>query len=104
MQFSSLVCESRISGETSVQLGLKDSVSPHYRFILFFDLFRQEGWRLENENPSDPNSPLIFKGVVFNEMKGAFVSHQFLITWSFICSDTTFFNVPTKLLILILYV
>lgn len=35
---------------------------------------RQEGWRLENEDPTDNNSPLMFKGVVFNEMKGAFVS------------------------------
>ncbi|CAL8277109.1 unnamed protein product [Lota lota] len=34
--------------------------------------FRQEGWRLENEDPQDPSSPLVFKGVVFNEMKGAF--------------------------------
>lgn len=39
-----------------------------------FCFSRQEGWRLENENPTDPNSPLVFKGVVFNEMKGAFVS------------------------------
>lgn len=37
-------------------------------------LCRQEGWRLEHENPRDPQTPLIFKGVVFNEMKGAFVS------------------------------
>lgn len=35
---------------------------------------RQEGWRLENEHPTDPSSTLMFKGVVFNEMKGAFVS------------------------------
>ena len=35
---------------------------------------RQEGWRLEPEDLSDPNSPIIFKGVVFNEMKGAMVS------------------------------
>lgn len=48
-------------------------------FILDFDLFRQEGWRLENENPSDADTPLIFKGVVFNEMKGAFVSHPFVL-------------------------
>uniref|UniRef100_A0A3B5MT50 Pitrilysin metalloproteinase 1 n=1 Tax=Xiphophorus couchianus TaxID=32473 RepID=A0A3B5MT50_9TELE len=34
--------------------------------------FRQEGWRLENEDPTNPSSPLVFKGVVFNEMKGAF--------------------------------
>lgn len=36
--------------------------------------FWQEGWRLEHENPSDPKTALVFKGVVFNEMKGAFVS------------------------------
>lgn len=33
--------------------------------------FRQEGWRLEPEDLTNPDSPLIFKGVVFNEMKGA---------------------------------
>ncbi|ELW71643.1 Presequence protease, mitochondrial [Tupaia chinensis] len=38
--------------------------------------FWQEGWRLEHENPSDPNTPFIFKGVVFNEMKGAFVNNE----------------------------
>ncbi|XP_065809369.1 presequence protease, mitochondrial-like [Labrus bergylta] len=38
--------------------------------------FWQEGWRLENENPTDPNSPLVFKGVVFNEMKGAFSDNE----------------------------
>jgi Zn-dependent M16 (insulinase) family peptidase len=35
------------------------------------DSFMQEGIRLEFENPSDPQSGLRFKGVVFNEMKGA---------------------------------
>jgi len=34
--------------------------------------FLQEGWRLEHENPSDRTSPITFKGVVYNEMKGAF--------------------------------
>ncbi|KAI8852167.1 Metalloenzyme, LuxS/M16 peptidase-like protein, partial [Chytridium lagenaria] len=34
--------------------------------------FRQEGWRLEHENPKDPSTPIIFKGVVYNEMKGVF--------------------------------
>jgi Zn-dependent M16 (insulinase) family peptidase len=34
-------------------------------------IFQQEGWHYELENPDDP---LIFKGVVFNEMKGAFSS------------------------------
>lgn len=33
--------------------------------------FKQEGHRLEFESPSDPASPLQFKGVVYNEMKGA---------------------------------
>ncbi|KNC81627.1 hypothetical protein SARC_06065 [Sphaeroforma arctica JP610] len=33
--------------------------------------FLQEGWRLENENPNDKSTDLQFKGVVFNEMKGA---------------------------------
>ncbi|KAI8324367.1 hypothetical protein GQ54DRAFT_256547 [Martensiomyces pterosporus] len=34
--------------------------------------FRQEGWRLERTDPSDPTSSWQMKGVVFNEMKGAF--------------------------------
>uniref|UniRef100_A0A8C7V4E3 Pitrilysin metalloproteinase 1 n=1 Tax=Oncorhynchus mykiss TaxID=8022 RepID=A0A8C7V4E3_ONCMY len=38
--------------------------------------FWQEGWRLENEKPTDPTSPLVFKGVVFNEMKGAFSDNE----------------------------
>lgn len=38
--------------------------------------FMQEGWRLENENPHDINSKLIIKGVVFNEMKGAFSENE----------------------------
>ena len=33
--------------------------------------FAQEGHRVEFEEPEDPNSELVFKGVVFNEMKGA---------------------------------
>uniref|UniRef100_A0A3B3SHI6 Pitrilysin metalloproteinase 1 n=1 Tax=Paramormyrops kingsleyae TaxID=1676925 RepID=A0A3B3SHI6_9TELE len=40
--------------------------------------FWQEGWRLESENPTDPDSPLVFKGVVFNEMKGAFAHSESL--------------------------
>ena len=36
---------------------------------------RQEGWRLEHEKTNDPNSPIVLKGVVFNEMKGVFVSN-----------------------------
>lgn len=38
--------------------------------------FCQEGWRLEHEDPKDPSSPLTFKGVVYNEMKGVFSSSQ----------------------------
>lgn len=33
--------------------------------------FKQEGWRLEHSNVADPKSGIIFKGVVYNEMKGA---------------------------------
>ena len=36
--------------------------------------FAQEGHRVEFETPDDPNTPLVFKGVVFNEMKGAMSS------------------------------
>ena len=32
--------------------------------------FLQEGWRLEQSNLDDVNSPIAVKGVVFNEMKG----------------------------------
>ncbi len=43
--------------------------------------FKQEGHRLEFENPSDPTSPLAFKGVVYNEMKGVMVMVAFLFTF-----------------------
>jgi Zn-dependent M16 (insulinase) family peptidase len=36
--------------------------------------FAQEGHRFEFANPDDPDSPLVYKGVVFNEMKGAMSS------------------------------
>ena len=36
--------------------------------------FAQEGHRLEFENPSDRDSDLTYKGVVYNEMKGAMSS------------------------------
>jgi presequence protease len=42
------------------------------QFMIF--LFSQEGWRLEHENPQDPQSPIVLKGIVYNEMKGVFVS------------------------------
>ncbi len=38
--------------------------------------FLQEGHRLEFLNPEDPNSPLLFKGIVFNEMKGAMATGE----------------------------
>ncbi|XP_037946631.1 presequence protease, mitochondrial [Teleopsis dalmanni] len=34
--------------------------------------FLQEGWRLEHSNIHDKNSDYVIKGVVYNEMKGAF--------------------------------
>jgi len=36
--------------------------------------FSQEGHRVEFETPDDTDTPLVFKGVVFNEMKGAMSS------------------------------
>lgn len=36
--------------------------------------FLQEGHRLEFTNPNNPSTPLMFKGIVFNEMKGSFSS------------------------------
>ncbi|MGN7611513.1 insulinase family protein [Magnetococcales bacterium HHB-1] len=36
--------------------------------------FAQEGWRVEFSETENPNSPLLYKGVVFNEMKGAMSS------------------------------
>lgn len=42
--------------------------------------FYQEGWRLENEDVHDINSPLTFKGVVYNEMKGQ-VSNASYLFW-----------------------
>ncbi|WP_111495847.1 insulinase family protein [Marinobacter bohaiensis] len=33
--------------------------------------FSQEGHRLEFEDPDDPSTPLVHRGVVYNEMKGA---------------------------------
>ena len=38
------------------------------------DSFKQEGIRFEFEDPADPQTPLRYKGVVFNEMKGALAS------------------------------
>jgi presequence protease len=40
------------------------------------DSFKQEGIRFEFEDPADPKSGLRYKGIVFNEMKGALASPQ----------------------------
>ncbi len=42
--------------------------------------FAQEGHRVEFADPQDPNSDLVFKGVVFNEMKGA-MSSPISVLW-----------------------
>jgi Zn-dependent M16 (insulinase) family peptidase len=59
-------------------LNLKDfyNLVDVYLDAVFFpliseDTFRQEGWHYELE---DKNAPLVYKGVVFNEMKGVFQS------------------------------
>ncbi len=41
--------------------------------------FRQEGHRLEFTDPDEPDSPLMFKGVVYNEMKGAMADPSSLL-------------------------
>src|SRR5260370_229790 len=40
------------------------------------DSFKQEGIRFEFEDPKDPNSGLRYKGVVFNELRGASATRQ----------------------------
>ncbi|MDQ6877145.1 MAG: insulinase family protein [Candidatus Dormibacteraeota bacterium] len=44
--------------------------------LLSEDAFKQEGIRFEFEDPADPSTGLRYKGVVFNEMKGALASPQ----------------------------
>ena len=46
-----------------------------FLYNYFHDSLRQEGWRLEHTQAKDPATPIIFKGVVYNEMKGVFVSN-----------------------------
>ncbi|KAI8441289.1 hypothetical protein MSG28_014924 [Choristoneura fumiferana] len=46
--------------------------------------FLQEGWRLEHTNLEDKTSELAFKGVVYNEMKGAFSETNSLFGQKFI--------------------
>ena len=43
--------------------------------------FDQEGWRLEQKNITDPESNIVFKGVVYNEMKGQ-ISNANYYFWS----------------------
>lgn len=56
-----------------------DNLLSVYLDCVFFPLldpldFAQEGWRAEFDAPADPDSALVFKGVVYNEMKGAMSS------------------------------
>jgi presequence protease len=46
--------------------------------------FAQEGHRVEFEEPENPDSDLVFKGVVFNEMKGAMSSISSVL-WGKLC-------------------
>ncbi len=52
-----------------------DNLLSVYMDAVFFPLlneldFAQEGHRLEPSDPEDPRSPMVIKGVVYNEMKG----------------------------------
>lgn len=49
-----------------------------FRPLLKESDFKQEGWRLGPEDPKDPKSPLLFKGVVYNEMKGQMSDSSYL--------------------------
>lgn len=46
--------------------------------LLTYEDFLQEGWRLEQSDVADKNSPLEFKGVVYNEMKGQYSNTSYL--------------------------
>ena len=48
--------------------------------------FAQEGHRVEFAEPGNPDSDLVFKGVVFNEMKGAMSSVSSTL-WSKLCEQ-----------------
>ncbi|MCK5896335.1 MAG: insulinase family protein [Cocleimonas sp.] len=55
--------------------------------------FRQEGWRVEFEEADNPDSHLVYKGVVFNEMKGAMsspISRVWQTLQSALYPDTTY--------------
>lgn len=47
-----------------------------FRPVLRKSDFLQEAWRLEHRDVDDPKSPIVFKGVVLNEMKGVFSDNQ----------------------------
>ena len=49
-----------------------------FRPLLREQDFLQEGWRLEHDEMDDTETPLVVKGVVFNEMKGAYANSQSL--------------------------
>ena len=49
-----------------------------FRPLLREQDFLQEGWRLEHDELADTETPLVVKGVVFNEMKGAYANSQSL--------------------------
>lgn len=55
-----------------------------FRPNLKYTDFLQEGWRLENADLNDINSPLGIKGVVFNEMKGAFASNDMVLNYGLV--------------------
>ncbi|KAI8083948.1 peptidase M16C associated-domain-containing protein [Gilbertella persicaria] len=40
--------------------------------------FKQEGWRLEHQTPTDTTTPIQFKGIVYNEMKGQMSDANYL--------------------------
>lgn len=46
--------------------------------LLTYEDFMQEGWRLENADVTDKTSPIEFKGVVYNEMKGQYSNSSYL--------------------------
>ncbi len=46
--------------------------------------FAQEGHRVEFDDPANPDSPLVYKGVVYNEMKGA-MSSPVNTLWHALC-------------------
>ncbi|KAI8824441.1 peptidase M16C associated-domain-containing protein [Fimicolochytrium jonesii] len=59
--------ENPIDFKNLMDVYMDSTFEPQLRYLDF----KQEGWRLEHEDPKNPQSPLIFKGVVYNEMKGA---------------------------------